>query len=178
VSAAAFGFGLFECSLALWLLLGSAVATAQASAKTSTSVQTSHKLAEEFFATIRDGDAAKFLGYVPEGGLNVGADAHHLTRDEIEQQFRSHRGLYCKLFDSSCIGAPLNLGNSRRICSDRELLTKSERVRTAASEVTRNGVQQAVLVAEITNDQCASSSRLIDFIFNLDTDGWKLFSIP
>ena len=84
---------------------------------------------------------------------------------------------YCRLFDSSCIDAPLNLGNSARICSDRELLTRSEKVRTASSEVTRNGVQQAVLVAEVKNDQC-SNSRLIDFIFNLDADGWKLFSIP
>ncbi len=43
--------------------------------------------------------------------------------------------------------------------------------------MTRNGVQQAVLVAEVKNDQC-SNAGLIDFIFNLEADGWKLFSIP
>lgn len=101
----------------------------------------------------------------------------HVSRKEIEEQFKSHRGLFCKLFDSSCIDAEINLGNSLRTCSDRELLTQSDKVRTASSEVTRSGVQQAVLVAEVKNDQC-SNAGLIDFIFNLNADGWKLFSIP
>ena len=75
----------------------------------------------------------------------------------MKSNFKSHRGLYCKLFDSSCIDAAINLGNSLRTCSDRELLTDSEKVRTASSEVTRNRVQQAVLVAEVKNDQCSNS---------------------
>jgi hypothetical protein len=34
-----------------------------------------------------------------------------------------------------------------------------------------------VLVARIENKQCPND-KLIDFIFNLEADGWKLFSIP
>ncbi len=134
-------------------------------------------LEREFFAGLRDGNRDRILSYVPEGGVSVGSDAHHETRDEIEQQFQSHRGLYCKLFDSSCIDEFIRLDNSARTCSYRELLTHSEKVRTAASEVTRNGVQQAVLVAQIQNSQCPDQ-KLVDFIFNLQADGWKLFSIP
>lgn len=134
-------------------------------------------LERDFFAAIRNGDAQKVLSYIPEGGVNAGPDAHHLTREEVEQQFQGHRGLYCYLFDSSCMGAAINLGNSKRSCSDRELLTHAEKVRTASSEVTRNGVQQAILVAETKNNQC-SNVGLVDFIFNLEADGWKLFSIP
>ena len=73
--------------------------------------------------------------------------------------------------------APINLDNSARTCSYRELLTDSKNVHTAASQITRNGVRQAVLVARIKNDQCPNQT-LIDFVFNLDADGWKLFSIP
>jgi hypothetical protein len=43
--------------------------------------------------------------------------------------------------------------------------------------MTRNGVRQAVLVARIENRQCPGD-KLIDFIFNLQADGWKLFSVP
>ena len=122
-------------------------------------------------------NAKKVLSYVPKHGVNLGAEAQPVTRAEVEQQFLAHRGLYCRLFDSSCINAPINLDNSARACSYRELLTHSQKVRTAASAMTRNGVQQAVLVARIQNDRCPNG-KLIDFIFNLEADGWKLFSIP
>ncbi len=134
-------------------------------------------LEHEFWTAIREGDAKKVLSYIPQRGVNLGSQAQAATREEVEQQFLTHSGLYCKLFDSSCIDAPIDLANSARTCSDRELLTRSKKVRTASSEITRNGVRQAVLVARITNDQCPRQ-ELIDFIFNLDADGWKLFSIP
>ena len=64
-----------------------------------------------------------------------------------------------------------------RACSYRELLTHSEKVRTAATEAMRGGVRQAILVAEVKNDQC-SGLGLIDFIFNEGHSGWELFSAP
>jgi hypothetical protein len=135
------------------------------------------KLEKDFFAAIRAGDANKVLSYISEGGVNIGPQTQHVSRKEVEQQFQQHQGLYCRLFDSSCIKSPIDLANSARACSDRELLTHGDKVRIASSEVTRSGVQQAVLVAEVNDGQCPNA-RLIDFIFNLDADGWKLFSIP
>ena len=158
------------------LLSGLAAAQSSGSDK-ARAAETPNALAQDFFAAIRSGDSDKILSYISDRGVNLGSNAQHATRDEIEQQFRRHRSLYCKLFDSACIDAPINLESSNRTCSYRELLTHSEKVRTAASEVTRNGVRQAVLVAEIKNDECPNQ-KLIDFIFNLDADGWKLFSIP
>ena len=134
-------------------------------------------LEREFFAAIREGDTKKFLSYVPEQGMNVGSRAERVTRAQIEQQFAQHRDLYCKLFDSSCIQSAIKLDASARACSYRELLTRSERVRTAATEAVRGGVRQAILVAEVKNNQC-SGVGLIDFIFNEDHGGWKLFSAP
>jgi len=147
------------------------------SATKQASAESTKTLERDFFAAIRSGDAQKVLLYISKDGANAGPDAHHLTREEVEQQFLAHRGLYCYLFDSSCIGGPIDLGNSKRTCSDRELLTHSQKVLTASSEVTRNNVQQAILVAETKNEGCANVG-LVDFIFNLDADGWKLFSIP
>ena len=170
-------FGSRAALAACLLVFATAMATAQASAPAEKPAESSKTLEQEFFAALRSGDSGKVLSYIPERGVSVGSNAQHVSRKEIEEQFKSHRGLFCKLFDSSCIDAEINLGNSLRTCSDRELLTHSEKVRTASSEVTRNGVQQAVLVAEVKNDQC-SNAGLIDFIFNLDADGWKLFSIP
>jgi hypothetical protein len=162
---------------AFFLLVNAGMVSAQSVAPADKAAKSSKALEQNFFAAIRAGDAAKVLSYIPELGVNVGSDVRHVSRKEVEEQFQSRRGLYCRLFDSSCIDTTINLGNSARTCSDRELLTRSEKVRTASSEVTRNGVQQAVLVAETKNDQC-SNSKLIDFIFNLDAYGWKLFSIP
>jgi hypothetical protein len=133
-------------------------------------------LEREFFAAIREGDAKKFLSYVPEDGINVGRRAQHVSRTEIEQQFAQHRELYCKLFDSTCI-QPLVKVDDKPVCSYRELLTRSEKVRTAATEAVRGGVRQAILVAEVKNDQCAGLG-LIDFIFNEGHSGWELFSAP
>lgn len=170
-------FGPRAALAACLLVFVTAMATAQTAAPAEKPAKSSKTLEQEFFAAVRSGDSGKVLSYIPERGVNVGSRTQHLSRKEVGEQFKSHHGLFCKLFDSSCIDAPLNLGNSLRTCSDRELLTHSEKVRTASSEMTRNGVQQAVLVAEVKNDQC-SNAGLVDFIFNLDADGWKLFSIP
>jgi len=163
------------------LLAGVSVSvTAQSGSVASSSHQTASEpttLEHDFFAAIREGDAKKFLSYVPEQGMNVGAQAKHITRSDVEQQFAQHRGLYCKLFDSSCIQSPIKLDASARACSYRELLTHSEKVRTAATEAVRGGVRQAILVAEVKNDQC-SGVGLIDFIFNEGHGGWELFSVP
>lgn len=143
----------------------------------SKSTQSPSSLEHEFFDALRDGNAQKILSYIPQSGVNIGRQPQHATYAEVEQQFQSHRGLYCKLFDSACIDTTIDLGNSARLCSYRELLKHSDKVRTAASEVTRGGVPQAVLVAQVKDEQCPSQT-LIDFIFNLDADGWRLFSIP
>jgi hypothetical protein len=100
-----------------------------------------------------------------------------VSRSEVEEQLSHRRDLYCKLFDSSCIEAPIKLDAGSRACSDRELLTHSEKVRTAASETVRNSVRQAILVAEVTNARCGGTN-LIDFIFNYVHGEWKLFSVP
>ncbi len=134
-------------------------------------------LEREFFAAIREGDWRKVLAYVPEAGIQSGSEAQHLTRDQVEDQFLHHRELYCKLFDSACIQAPIRLDAGARTCSYRELLTKSQSVRTASTETTRNGVRQAILVAEVKNQDCAGPG-LIDFIFNHQHGRWELFSIP
>jgi hypothetical protein len=138
---------------------------------------TAPALENEFFAIIRSGDSQRFLSYVPEDGVDLGRDAQHHTRSEIEDQFTHRSGLYCKLFDSSCIQSTAKLEASAPTCSYRELLTQSEKVRIASTETTRNGVRQAILVAEVHNQKCAGPG-LIDFIFNYQQGGWKLFSIP
>ena len=135
------------------------------------------ELERNFFAIVRSGDALKFLSYIPEDGLNVGRDAQHTTRAEIEEQLTNRKGLYCQLFDSSCIQSTIKLDGSAPACSYRELLTQSEKVRTASTETTRNHVRQAILVAEVHHQKCAGPV-LIDFIFNYHQGGWKLFSIP
>jgi len=134
-------------------------------------------LEQKFFSALRSGDSNAILAYISADGVNVGSNPQHVSHDEAERQLRFHHGLYCKLFDSTCIDTPIQLDNVQRACSYRELLTHSEKVHTAASEVTRGGVQQAVLVARVENKQCPND-KLIDFIFNLNADGWKLFSIP
>ncbi len=170
---------LVGCALAGILVGARRMISAQSppASRKSDSSLTPTALEQDFFTAIREGNAKKVLSYVPERGVDLGPQTQHATRAEVEQQFLSHRGLYCRLFDSTCIDAPINLDNSARACSYRELLTHSQKVRTAASAMTRNGVQQAVLVARIENDRCPNG-KLIDFIFNLEADGWKLFSIP
>ena len=152
---------------------GSSDATSQTSKLSSTKA-----LENEFFTLLRSGDPHKVVDYISDGGVNVGPNAQHMTRQEVEAQLTRHEGLYCKLFDSGCIQSQIKLDNSGvRQCSYRELLTSSKNVRTAATETTRNGVRQAILIAEVKNDRCAGVG-LVDFIFNAESDGWKLFSIP
>ena len=171
-------FGAMICGLLL--MVGFGLAEAQSAPVPSTPHPAAAELAvleREFFTAIRQADAAKFLSYVPEQGVNVGPQARHFTRSEIEQQFAQHRDLYCKLFDSSCIQARGKLDAGTHSCSYRELLTHSDKVRTAATEAVRGGVRQAILVAEVKNDHCAGLG-LIDFIFNEGHSGWELFSAP
>jgi len=174
-------FGLLALMIGLLLVTGASPARAQSTSSTSTSAQPATQppteLERQFFAAVRDGDAKKFLSYVPDQGINVGARAQHVNRLEVEQQFAQHRDLYCKLFDSSCIQATTKLDAGARPCSYRELLAHSEKVRTAATEAVRGGVRQAILVAEVKNNQCAGLG-LIDFIFNEAHGGWQLFSAP
>jgi hypothetical protein len=171
--------GVFAGGLSLFAVLSMAAtqATSSPGASTPPPAEKPAVLERDFFAAIRAGDTKKFLSYVPEQGMNVGSRADHVSRTEIEQQFAQHRDLYCKLFDSSCIQSPIKLDAGTRPCSYRELLTSAEKVRTAATDAVRGGVRQAILVAEVKNDQC-SGLGLIDFIFNEDRGEWKLFSAP
>jgi hypothetical protein len=169
---------LFVTLLFVFLLFsGLAAAQTQSAAPKTAAAEPVSSLEHNFFAAIRDGNADKFLSYVSERGFNFGPQARPMSRDEAQKQLLAHRGLYCKLFDSSCIDAPIKLDASAPPCSYRELLTHSEQVHTAATEATRNGVQQAILVARIESKKCPND-KLIDFIFNLNADGWKLFSLP
>ncbi len=156
---------------------GLTAAQTQSAAPKAPSSQPVSSLERDFLAAIRDGNADKFLSYVSERGFNFGPQAQPMSRDEAQKQLLAHRGIYCKLFDSSCIDAPIKLDASAPPCSYRELLTQSEKVHTAATETTRNGVQQAIVVARIESKTCPND-KLIDFIFNLNADGWKLFSLP
>ena len=170
----------------LWCLMGILLVTwgelslSQAPAKATAQPPDSkgpEVLKHHFFAVIREGNAEKFLAYVSKDGVNVGSEPQHQSRDEVEQQMREHRGLYCKLFDSSCIDAPIKLDESARPCSYREVLTHSQNAHLAATETVRNRVRQAILVARVNDGQCPGT-KLIDFIFNAESEGWKLFSIP
>ncbi len=175
---------IFSAMLSSMLLMKTASAGAQSASPSgasraphaSISPQTA-ALERDFFAAIREGNARKFLSYVPEEGLHVGPQAKPVGRAEVEEQLSHRRGLYCKLFDSSCIETSIKLDASSRACSDRELLTHSEKVRTAASETVRNGERQAILVAEVKNNRCGGTN-LVDFIFNYVQGEWKLFSAP
>jgi hypothetical protein len=174
-----------------WLMLAGAVAlSAQSDSKkpanpaassgsnpTTASGSSAAELERNFFAIVKSGDALKLLSYIPDDGVNIGRDALHTSRAEIEEQLTNRKGLYCQLFDSSCIQSTIKLDESAPACSYRELLTQSEKVRTASTETTRNHVRQAILVAEVHNQKCAGPV-LIDFIFNYHQGGWKLFSIP
>jgi hypothetical protein len=161
--------------------MGAAAAWAQATggkpAADGKPAVTPQELERKFFAILKNGDPLQFLSYVPDDGANLGRYADHATRAEIEDQLTHHSGLYCKLFDSSCIQPSAKGEPGTRACSYRELLTHSEKVRTASTEATRNGIRQAILVAEVHSQGCAGPT-LIDFIFNYHQGGWKLFSIP
>jgi hypothetical protein len=133
------------------------------------------RLERSFFAILRNGDGLQFLSYVSEDGVNLGRYAEHATKTEIEEQLTKKKDLYCKLFDTTCLHPAA--GDHGPSCSYRELLNQSEKVRTASTETTRNNVRQAILVAEVQNDKCGGHV-LIDFIFNQQSGGWKLFSIP
>ena len=166
----------------VWLCFSGVLATAQTdSGQTASAAKaatpTTSELEQAFFAILRSGDALQFLAYVPEDGVNLGHDAQPTTRTAIEEQLTRHRGIYCKLFDSSCMAQAAKADAGVQQCSYRELLTQSEKVRTASTTTTRNNVRQAILVAEAQNQKCGGVA-LIDFIFNHHPGGWKLFSIP
>lgn len=162
----------------VWLL-GAAMAglaqtaVGQAASPAKDATPTTSELEQKFFGIVRSGDALQFLSYIPENGVNLGRDAEHTTRATIEEQLTHRTGLYCKLFDTACLQA----SGQTDACSYRELLTQSEKVRTASTETTRNHVRQAILVAQVENKKCGGAV-LIDFIFNYHQGGWKLFSIP
>jgi hypothetical protein len=143
-------------------------------ASSSSGAQTA-ALKRDFFAAIRNSDTQKVLSYVPDSGINYGKQPQHLTRLDVEEQLLHRHGVYCTLFDSTCIEGKIQLDAETRTCSDRELLTHP--VRTAATEAVRNNVRQAILVAEVKNPKCPTQN-LIDFIFNFENGQWKLFSVP
>lgn len=147
------------------------------SGSNSSTSKPTEALKKDFIELLRNGDSHKFLTYVSAEGVNVGSEPRHETKDEVEQQIQHRRDLYCKLFDSSCLDAPVKLDASARTCSYRDALNRSKNAHIAATETVRNGVRQAILVAQPNAEQCPGN-KLIDFIFNYEHGGWKLFSVP
>jgi hypothetical protein len=166
--------------MAAWLVCTASWCNAQSTkksgAKNAVPPETA-KLKQDFIAMLRGGDAQKFLSYVSAEGVNVGSEPRHETHDEVQQQIDQRNGLYCKLFDASCIEATIKLDNGVRPCSYREALNGSKNPHIAVTETVRGGVRQAILVAQPNAKQCPGT-KLIDFIFNYEPGGWKLFSVP
>ena len=101
----------FLLGAGLWVLWGTTTlcaqtATGETGASTKSAAPTASELERQMFAIVREGDALRFLGYVPEDGVNLGRDAVHTNRAEIEDQLTHHTGVYCKLFDSTCLQPP------------------------------------------------------------------------
>ena len=80
-----------------------------------------------------------FWAYVPEDGVNLGRDAVHTTRAEIEEQLTHHTGLYCKLFDSSCLPPP---GKARCDAADLLVPRVADAIGEGADGLDRNNAQQ------------------------------------
>jgi hypothetical protein len=58
--------------------------------------------AEKLLKVLRDTDTDAFLALVHENYFGVG-ESGDLTRQELKQAFERRVGMYCYLFDSSCI---------------------------------------------------------------------------
>src|SRR5215472_10622840 len=134
-----------QCLVAsLLILLGSTGnlvgQTPDKAAPAETGVQVSDSasteaLKRDFFALIRNGDTERFLSYISKEGVGVGSQPQHETRKEVEQQMEQRRGLYCKLFESSCINASVKLDAGVGACSYRQALRTRNVHLTAAETV-------------------------------------------
>jgi hypothetical protein len=78
-------------------MLVSAVCLAQSAPESGPSHHASSgptaALKRDFFEIIQRGEADKFLSYVPKQGIDVGAQAEHVSPSEVERQFLHRNGL-------------------------------------------------------------------------------------
>jgi hypothetical protein len=133
-----------------------------------------------FLEVLRKKDTAKFLSYIGVGGVAFGIDGKFQTRKEIANEFRSKRGAYCFLFDSTCKRAtPTNGGRGAiRFCSVYELLKLAKDVKAETTLGSYQGKPQTYVRITPQVLSCSNGSKPVEFIFKRFMDGWKLVAVP
>lgn len=142
-----------------------------------------HHLQETFLKVLRQKHTTQFLSYIGKGGVAFGVDANVQSRKQIANEFHTHDGAYCFLFDSTCLTREWNAstrrgGRANRFCSVYELLTASKSAQVETSLGSHHGKPQAYVWITPGVQSCSNGSVPVEFIFTRFDDGWKLVAAP
>ncbi len=132
------------------------------------------RLQEEFLSTIASGKPDRFLEYLAGDGVYIGVDGPRMSAQDIQDEIRSHRCVYCLLFDTVCLRQETH---NSSICSYKELLSSPTQRNAHTSARVFERKEQAEIIVDVRNTRCDKTETL-NFVFNKQASQWKLVAIP
>jgi hypothetical protein len=158
---------------ALWTFTWLPLALSQKTAADSPDVVPDAVLvARKTLDALRNGDSDFLLTVVDRSGIFMGIDTPKMSVARFKEDLAAKRGVYCVIFDSSCLGEKWR-GNSGSPSSIREILLKQPVRMSLPSKV--EGAQKVRAVVVCKDD--GSGEVLLTFVFRHAGDNWKLQQI-
>jgi hypothetical protein len=120
---------------------------------------------------LREGDSQFLLTIVDREGISLGIDTPRMSVARFREELVAKRGVYCVIFDSSCLGK--NGKDSGSLSSIREILLKRPSKMSASSKVEGEPRVRTVVVRKADG----SDDVLFTLMFRHEGDNWKLEQI-
>lgn len=121
-------------------------------------------IANATIEAIKNGNADFLSAIADPGGVFIGIDGPKISRNRFIQQLSEKRGVYCAIFDSSCL--------DRKALSLREILAR-EAVMVEFSKIQGARDQRAVVL----KSKVDPTKILFTIMFSTGGKAWKLQQI-
>lgn len=141
------------------------------------------RTADQFIDAVKSGESKTFLALVSRQGVVFGVDVPPLSFEMIRTQISRKQGVYCGLFDTSCLrqGDARERANLGVPASKEPIYSIREQLRQANSLNVRAGVSRAgaswlgLVTVELRKDLFQSP---LEFEFVYEEGRWRLSGLP
>lgn len=134
------------------------------------------ELQQRFLRAIKEKNADLFLGFVSDDGIYLGVDSGKLSKKDVAHEIKMRKGVYCLLFDSTCLRAETH--DETCSYSYSQMLSDAEKIKISTSLGNYKNTPQAEITVSVRDYRGTSSSEMLNFIFNREASGWRLIAIP
>jgi hypothetical protein len=125
---------------------------------------------------IKSGQPERLMPLFSSTGVEVGVDGPKMSLGSIRNEMSGRTGIYCLIFDSSCLATEMNAGRKKAGLSsfDGEILSYRDYLMKKRPAVRA----KLWAISQRCGGSATTEDTYIDLEFQRQVDGWRITAIP